>query len=162
MSGIEVAGARGQIPDPDELYGQLNSIGEGSVVALNPEMVCGIDHLLSAAEHAVRAFERGTNSSSSLGLETVLYASGERQIVKALDKMGVRPGSQAVALVLFDLDPDRVIEKLDLKRDDEILDCTRSKLREFGIPKEELDALPSDMAIDLVLERVAFVELIKR
>ena len=162
MSGIEIAGARGKIPDPEELYGKLNSFGEGSVVALNPEMVCGIDHLLTAAEHAKRAFERETNSSSSLGLETILYASGERQIVKALGKMGVLPRSQAVALVLFDLDPDSIIEGLGLKRDDGILECTCMKLRAFGIPQEELDALPLDMAIDLVLERVAFVELIKR
>lgn len=162
MSGIEVAGAKGNIPDPEELYGRLNSIGEGSVVALNPELVCGIDHLLAAAVHAMRAFEQGTNSSSSLGLETILYASGERQIVKALDKMGISPGSQTVALVLFDLDPDSIIEDLGLKRDDCVLECTRMKLIAYGIPEEELNAIPLDMAIDLVLERVAFVELIKR
>jgi KEOPS complex subunit Cgi121 len=162
MSGILVAGARGKIPDPEELYGRLNCLEEGSVVALNPEMVCGIDHLLTAAFHAKRAFERRTNSSSSLGLETILYASGERQIVKALDKMGILPGSQAVALVLFDLDPNSIIEGLGLKRDDGVLECTSMKLREYGIPDEELDALPLDMALDLVLERVAFVDLIKR
>ena len=160
MSAIEVAGARGRF-SPENLYANLNDMG-GPAVAIDPRMVCGRDHLVSAAEHALRAFERGTNSSSSLGLETVLYASGERQISRALEKMGLKPGREEVALVLFDLVADQVIETLGMVRDDSLLECTREKLLAFGIAQEELDTVPPELAGELVLESVAFVEMIKR
>lgn len=162
MKGIEIVGAKGKVSDPEELYLTLHRMGEGSAAAMNSKKVCGKEHLMSAATHAQRAFERGTNSSSSLGLETVLYASGERQISRALEKMGLLPGSEEVALVLFDLDPDEAIRGLGMARDDGILECTLEKLKAFGITDEELDAVPQELIGDLVLERVAFVEIVKR
>ena len=162
MKGIEIVGAKGKVSDPEELYLTLQRMGHGSAAVMNPDKVCGKEHLMSAATHAQRAFERGNNSSSSLGLETVLYASGERQISRALEKMGLIPGSEEVALVLFDLDPDDAIEGLGMARDDGVLECTLEKLRAFGITDEELNAVPRELMCDLVLERVAFVEIIKR
>jgi len=161
MSNIEVIGARGHVTDPEELYRSLNGM-EGTVVALDPGMVCGKDHLSSAATHAERAFQRGTNSSSSLGIETVLYASGERQISRALDRMAVPRGATEVALVLFDLDPERLLDLLDMERDDALLECTVEKLLAFGIGRDEIGSVPEEMRDELVLERVAFVEMLKR
>ncbi len=158
---IEVVGARGNVADPEELYGSLNG-REEVVVALNPAMVCGRQHLLSAAMHALRAFERGTNSSTSLGIETLLYASGERQISHALDKMGIAEEMKGVALILFDADPDEVIDALQMSRDDGLLDCDPERVLAFGIGEDEIRSVPDELMADLVLERVAFVEMLKR
>ncbi len=161
MAAIDVAGARGTVTDPEAMYRALNGM-EGTVAALDPRMVCGRDHLLSAARHAVRAFARGSNSSSNLGLETILYASGERQISRALSKMGVTEGAEGVALVIFDTAPEEVIGSLGMTRDDGLLECTVRKLLAYGISKEEMESVPGDLGADLVLERVAFVEMLKR
>jgi len=161
MAAIEVAGARGAVTDLEAMYRALNEM-DGTVAALDPRMVCGSEHLLSAARHAVRAFARGSNSSSSLSLETILYASGERQISRALSKMGVTEGAEGVALVIFDAAPKEVIGSLGMRRDDELLECTVHKLLAYGISKEEMKSVPGDLRADLVLERVAFVEMLKR
>jgi KEOPS complex subunit Cgi121 len=161
MTGIEVIGARGPVDVPDQLYQRLNGMN-GMVVALDPGMVCGREHLLSAAQHARRAFERGTNSSSNLGIETILYASGERQISRALDKMGIAEGATGIALVIYDASPDEVLDALGMERDDNLLDCALEKLLAFGIKEEEMDSLPEELRGDLILERVAFVEVLKR
>ncbi|MCG7845347.1 MAG: hypothetical protein MIO90_07955, partial [Methanomassiliicoccales archaeon] len=62
---------------------------ETEFVLMDADKVCGPDHLESAVIHARRAFEQGTAASNTLGMEVMLYASGERQISKAKKKMGL-------------------------------------------------------------------------
>lgn len=133
------------------------------VALLDADKVCGTDHLESAVMHARRAFERGTNAANTLGMEVILYASGERQISKAKRKMGLHAETERVAVVLLgEGDMDRALEDLGLRRDDSLLDCTPCKIGAFGLDPRELEAVGEDRAQDLVLEKVAFVELLKR
>jgi tRNA threonylcarbamoyladenosine modification (KEOPS) complex Cgi121 subunit len=95
-------------------------------------------------------------------METLLYASGERQITKAMKKVGLRPGAERVALVLFDVeDVGAVLCALELRRDDAVLEPSLEKARRFGITEQELRAVTHDKYQELVLERVAFVDLSK-
>ena len=162
MSEYEIVGARGKVHDPSHLLKRLQALRSGQVLALDAGMVCGREHLESAVEHALRAFARGTNSANSVTMETMLYASGERQISKAREKMSVKQGADSVALVLFGASKDDVLEITGLEEDDTVLECSRSKLIRFGIEPGELDAVPKEKASDLALERVAFVEILKR
>lgn len=162
MVKVEVMGARGRVDDPASLIEALRSIDGGEAAALDADMVCGRDHLCSAAMHALRAFGRGDNISSTLAVETVLFASGERQISKALKKVGLRAGAERVALVLFDVaDATAVLSSLDLVRDDAVIAPSREKARRFGITDAELEAVPPGKYQELVLERVAFAGLPK-
>lgn len=162
MVKVDILGARGQVGDAEALIAALRGLGEGEGLALDADLVCGKDHLLSAVRHATRAFERGDNVCSSVVVETALYASGERQISKAMKKMSVRIGSERVALVLFGVgDPSEVLRRFGLVRDDDVLEASTEKALRFGITPEELKAVPEDMAEDLVLERVAFVGMQK-
>jgi KEOPS complex subunit Cgi121 len=161
MSEFEIVGGRGKI-DPNQLLGRLKSVKVGRVLALDASMVCGREHLESAVEHAYRAFDRGTNSANDIMMETMLYASGERQISKAREKMSLREDSEGVALVLFDAHKDDVLLVSGLEEDESVLECNMDKLVRFGIAPQELDAVPPGKAKDLVLERVAFVEIMKR
>jgi KEOPS complex subunit Cgi121 len=162
MSDYEIMGGRGKVVDPNQLLARLQSVKGGQVLALDAEMVCGREHLESAVEHARRAFDRGTNSANNMMMETMLYASGERQISKAREKMSVRAGSDRVALILFGAHKDEVLLIAGLVEDESVLECTEDKLVRFGIEPGELEAVPRGKAKDLVLERVAFVEILKR
>jgi KEOPS complex subunit Cgi121 len=162
MVEVEIVGARGRVEDPEVLIEALRSIGGGGCAALDADMVCGCDHLRSAAMHALRAFGRGDNVASTLAVETVLFASGERQISKALKKMSLHIGDERIALVLFGVaDADAALEKFGLRRDDDVLAPSREKAVRFGITEAELDAVPPSRYQDLVLERVAFAGLPK-
>ena len=162
MSDYEIVGARGEVHGLSQLLNRLQSVRRGHVLALDAGMICGREHLESAVEHALRAFARGTNSANDIMMETMLYASGERQISKAREKMSVKEGADNVALVLFGASKDDVLKITGLEEDDAVLECSRSKLIRFGIEPGELDAAPSGRTSDLALERVAFVEILKR
>ncbi len=162
MARFEVLGARGQIGDPRTVIEYLQHLGKGEGLALDADMICGKAHVISAVTHAIRAFERGDNISGSLAVETVLYASGEHQISKAMKKMGIKIGTERVALILIDSIPsDNVVVSLSLKRDDEVLEPSDEKALRFGITKDEIRAVPANKIEDLVLEKVAFVALSK-
>jgi KEOPS complex subunit Cgi121 len=162
MADYSVVGAKGTIPDPRALVERLQQMKVGQALALDAHMVCGREHLDSAVEHALRAFQRGTSSANNLMMETMLFASGERQISKAQEKMGLKSGERSVALVLFGADPAAVLHILGLQRDDAVLEASEQKALAFGVGREELDMVPDEQRPDLVLERVAFVEILKR
>jgi KEOPS complex subunit Cgi121 len=173
---IKVIGARGSIPDVEIFLKQLMEFATKEhlvIQVLNAEMVYGKEHIVSAATHALRSWEQRTNATNSLALETMLYAAGERQIQKAIKKMGIKKGRQAIAFVLIDKEKqkrnrkayDRIIDKLldtfHLKCDDIVLEGNIGTLKHFGITAEELRTVPKTRYGDLILERVAMVDVIK-
>ena len=136
---------------------------DAEMVLMDADKVCGVEHLDSAVLHARRAFERGTNASNTLGMEVILYASGEKQISKAKKKMGLHQETDKVAVIV--LGPENlndVLGDLGLKRDDSLLDCSLEKALAFGVDRKELETVGEGMLVDLVLEKVAFVEMLKR
>ncbi len=138
---------------------------EAEVVLMDADKVCGMEHLDSAVFHARRAFERKTNASNTLGMEVILYASGERQISKAKKKMGLHQDTERVALIVLgpgDADIDTVLRDLGLRRDDTLLDCSAEKGIAFGLDRTEMGTVGDGLLTDLVLEKVAFVEILKR
>jgi KEOPS complex subunit Cgi121 len=162
MADFEIVGARGSIEDPRDLVRRLQSLKQGQVLALNADLVCGIEHLESAVRHALRSFHRGSNSCNTIMMETLLFASGERQISKAQEKMAPQAGDAKVALVLFGASVEDALRATRLERDDSVLDCTMDKVSRFGVGSAEIEAVGAEKAQDLVLERVAFVEIAKR
>jgi len=141
------------------------SMLEADIVLMDADKVCGPDHITSAVIHARRAFEQGTAASNTLGMEVILYASGERQISKAKRKMGLHQETERVAVVLLspeDGDMNLLLRQLGLARDDSLLACGPEKGMAFGIDPVELETLGEERLSDLILEKVAFVDLLKR
>ena len=157
--GVQVVGARGHPGHPDTRLAVARGFRDLQI--LDARLVCGLDHLVSAAEHAERAMRQGTNASKALAVEFVVYASGERQIADALAKMGIRDDTTEFAVIVFGGDPAKALEALRLTRDDAVLAATPAKLRAFGLSEAELASVPPHRQADLVLERVALVDLLK-
>lgn len=114
---IEVAGAR--LPEEGTaIVEEAARLGEemGVTVQLtDARLVCGKEHLEVAAEKALRAQERGLMTARALAAEVLLYASGERQIQKAIGKMGVRDDTTEVGVVAVgDVDAKDILEALGL------------------------------------------------
>jgi len=159
---VRCAGAKVRKGDSNALLRRASEL-DAEMVLMDAGMVCGVDHLDSAVFHARRAFERGTNASNTLGMEVILYASGERQISKAKKKMGLHQETAKVAVVVLGPeDVDQVLDDLDLERDDSLLECSLEKAAAFGIERKELETVGEEMLTDLVMEKVAFVEILKR
>ena len=136
-----------------EIVDHFTSMG-GDVVLLDPDMVAGRGHALSAAEHAERAFREGTNRSKTLPTEIILYCAWERQIGKAMAKMGPKEGRDEYVAILMDVGDPR-LEDIGMERDDSLIDATPWKAERLGLRSCFLS--PEDQAV----ENVAMVELLK-
>ena len=92
---LKIIGAKGDIQDVDNFLKKVESFAQNHniiIQAINADLIYGKNHLISAVEHAVRAMDRKTNTTNSLEMEILLYASGERQLKIAIPKMGVKIG----------------------------------------------------------------------
>jgi len=175
---ITVFGTKGVV---EHVEGFLEKLAEFSksknVVAqvFNADMVYGENHLLSAAEHAIRAFRENTNVMRTLSMEVVLYAAGERQIGTALSKIGVTQGEGNYVFLIISSTPEideakgslktedveRFIREYGMERDDSVLEGNENTLRRFGLSDEEIRTVEKDKYEDLILEKVAMVDVIK-
>ena len=117
---VILAGLRGEVSNSEEVLRTARDAGgaDASIQLMRASMVFGRIHLESAIGHAIRAFEQGRNASNSLATETLLYASGTRQIDRAIKKMGIREGDSGIALVAFgEFSFDEFLEKADFKQE---------------------------------------------
>jgi tRNA threonylcarbamoyladenosine modification (KEOPS) complex Cgi121 subunit len=160
-----VRGARGSITDVDDALEKLNQFCKErncEAQMMDAGLVFGKAHILSAFEHAQRAFDEGRNSSRALATEVMLYASGERQISESIEKMGIKDGTAEFCIVLMgDADIKQLVNDMGLELDDSVLEGNGGNLGAFGITQEEMGTLPEENVFDLVLERVAMVDLLK-
>jgi len=137
------------------------------------ELVATWQHLYFAVLNALNAFKNGVNISKSLAVEMLLYASAQRQIRKAVEFLGVKPHTKAIALVIIGERADDVKATLQVlskavggKRDDTALEISREKMqiirKVFDISDMELEAVmkgnnTKQALIDLIIERMALL-----
>ncbi|RLE98711.1 MAG: hypothetical protein DRJ96_00325 [Thermoprotei archaeon] len=91
-----------ELAEPLSLRALLRAVeGPSGVktVALNPEVLAGPAHVLTAAEYALKAFKRGRNAARSFHVEVMLFAAATREISRALPLMGPPEGAKRVAIV---------------------------------------------------------------
>ncbi len=135
----------------DEIVSHFTSMG-GEVVLMNPDKILGKEHVISAAIHAKRSFEEGTNRSKTILTEVILYAAWERQISKALSKM--RPKGGRYVALLIDID-DPQLDAIGMVRNDSLIDATPEKAERLGLNDPFLSFEQQ------AVENVAMVELLK-
>ncbi len=165
---IKIIGGIADIEDVAEFIKTLGDVAKRykvTVQALDADKVAGAEHLRFAVEKAVRSMSSQTNISKDLGMEILLYASGRRQISKAL-QLGVSPGESNVAIVIVGDGVERAAKEIkNLIQEAPVLDYNESKkdviMRTFSITDAEIEAVGEDKIPKLVLERVALLDVLK-
>jgi len=166
---IKIIGAKGNIEDVDIFLKQISDFSEKNKIiiqAFNADLIFGKNHIISSYNHAVRSFKRKNNITNSLAMEVLLYSSGERQIKLAIPKMGINKGTANVAFVFIGekLSNKKINEFLKMiyfKFDDKVIEGDINTLKKFGFSDTEIKTVVKDKYEDLILEKVAMVDIIK-
>lgn len=162
--------------DPSEILRHVRmAVPDTDVQFFDGRRIAGKEHLEIAAINALQAFKAGINLSRSAAMETLLYASAQRQIDVAISTLGVTRDTKIVGLVVFSDTRDRVevIENriaqfVGTKLNEALLDeWPESKVTEimrlYGIEAPELEAIKmpnhqiNDAIKKAVIERVALL-----
>jgi len=153
------------IDNVDNFLQKLKRISEERNIilqALDADKLAGEEHIKFAVQKAMNSFKTGTNIANDLAKEIMLYASGTRQISKAI-RLGIHRGENNIVLVAvgeafafsgFDeIIPKPVLEYNESKKE--------AIMKVFNITKEEIEAVGEEKIPELVLERVALVDVMK-
>ncbi len=126
--------------------------------------MAGIAHVRSSLFHALRAFREERTISNSLEMEALLYACGSRQCQHAI-RFGIHAGRNDAYLCICPGIDNAVVELLKFgeicDEDWELLYPEKiARLRDiFGITQEEVDIVGISRLTELILERVALLEV---
>ena len=172
----EIVGFKDVEIDGTEAF--LKMINRGKPVGVDvqffdADIVATWQHLYFAMLNALTAFKNGQNLSKSVAMETMLYASGRRQIQKATQLLGIKPTSHNIAVLAIGGKTEAIQEalakialRLGGQRDDSVLELSGKKMervrRVFDISDVELGTVMDEdgmekALVDLVIERVALL-----
>jgi len=134
------------------------------------QLIASPNHLYFATLNALQAFQNKTNISKSIAMETMLYASAEHQIQKAITRLGIKPQTQTMAIVIVAKEQNHIEELLrtltefiGTKPDNTVLELTKEKEAQihqtFQITSTELEILTNNKTktTDLVIEQIALL-----
>lgn len=149
--------------------------GNACVQFFDAKLIASWHHLYFSVLNAVTAFKNRMQISKSRAIETLLYASAQRQIKKAVKVIGIHPSSHEVAVVIIANSSNEASSLLKIVsallegsiRDDRLLELTNEKAEGiktlFEISDIELEAKTknedekNEALIDLVIEHVALL-----
>jgi KEOPS complex subunit Cgi121 len=133
------------------------------VQALDADKVVSERHITFATEKALAAISEKRNIARDAGMEILRYASGERQIERAL-AMGVSRFTKRIALILATDDSKCVWPDVSELSQILVVDgrgCSfkgEAVKETFNISQEEIEAVGVDRIDELVIERVALAD----
>ncbi|MDH7593280.1 MAG: KEOPS complex subunit Cgi121 [Methanomicrobiales archaeon] len=165
---FEVCGGTAEIGDVDAFIRTMRGIAAANgtrIVCLNADMVAGVAHVESAVRHAIRAQESGVMISSALEMEVLLYAAATRQCSVAIE-FGVHsgknrmyicfipPSKNAISMMNAYVQFNEGWEEMDDEGGERLA-------RLFSITPAELEVVGAERFTELVLERVALLDINK-
>jgi KEOPS complex subunit Cgi121 len=173
---VAIAGFRNvKIKNINSFFGIVRrKAGDVHVQLFDAKLIAGWEHLYFAALNALNAFKNKTNISKGVAVESLLYASAQRQIEKAVELLGIKPDSSQVAVLIVAETKQRAVSTLKVvsklmmgERDDSVLELTNGKVKGvkglFGISDLELEVklekegFEKEALIDLVIEHMALL-----
>ena len=134
------------------------------IICFNADMLAGIRHAHAAMYHSVRAYKKGAMVSNTLEMEALLYAAGSRQCSLAAS-FGIHPGENHLYVCCYPTSQkvwDELVPLIHVVEDSwSIMNPEKqANLRDlFGITDEEIATTNGDRIVDLVLERIALLEV---
>lgn len=164
-------GAYGTISDASKIFKEIDNLSKNNnalIQMVNADVIFGKDHIISAMFHTQRCFANKTNSLDDASLELLLYLSGERQISKAISKIGITNQTTKFAIIVSsekqnndEIIVHTLLSQFNLCRDDTVLEGDSTTLKQFGLSKQEISTVSKQLYGDLILEKVALVDIIK-
>lgn len=163
LDNVEILGFKAEITSIGETLNKINSLIEDYDVGnkqhnkqpiiqlMDAKAIAGKKHLEQGVIQAIKSFERGENLAKDLGIEILLRTSGQRQISKAFNILGLKEGSMDIAVVMIDCLNETVDSLNDMfDRNDAVLDADESILKEiYDIGEKELKTIHiEDILID--------------
>ena len=147
---------------------------EAPIQFFDAKKVAGPQHIYFAALNAMNAYEKKINISNNLAVESLLYASAQRQITKAVKMLGImQDTSEVAALIIAENSHEKkdglclVSKMIPGERNDSVLELTNQKIMSikklFGISDLEFEAklknqeLEKEDLTDLIIERMALL-----
>ena len=144
-----------------------------AVQFFDADLIATEQHLYFAVLNALEAFKNNSNLSKGLAMETMLYASAQRQIQKAISRSGIKPKSTNMAAVIISQDTaglktilDALTQVLGNNPDESVLKISNQKMKRlketFQISEKELETVSKDeddeiALVDLVIEHMALL-----
>ena len=156
-----------EVSDPGAFLETIRLIGtrwHTHLIFFNADLMAGRAHALSALFHAFRAKEEGCMISSRVEMEALLYAAGSRQCQSGM-RFGLHKGRNKAYLCICPPSREAFRELLPLVTVssgdwNEISPEKAERLAEnFAITLPEIEAAGPDRLGELVLERVALLEV---
>ena len=170
---ISIVGAEGEISNIEEFMDIIKMFSDRYNIVIqvfDADMIYSRNHILSSVLHALRAMEQNTNTTNSLSMEILLYASGERQLKHAIPKIGIKKGCSRIVLLALDISDkisdfskitSDILDSLHLSRNDSVLNGDLETLIRFGVKQTEIDTIMKHKYEDIILEKIALVDIIK-
>ena len=163
----EIYEARCEVADRSRFLRELRAIADEyrtSVVVFDAARMAGREHVTAALHHAWRSFYEGTPIANSFEMEALLFAAGTRQTSVA-SGFGIREGATEAYVCICPPAQgayDALKQLVTFVNEDweEIDEEKRDRLMKlFAITPQELEVVGTEKFRDLVLERVALLEV---
>lgn len=174
---VSIIGFRNvKIVDVNQFVEKIRGAAKPALVQMfDADRVAGFEHLFFAILNALRAFSQKNNISETVDMESLLYASGQRQIRKAIEMTGVKLDTSNVAVLILADDKLKIQngEKgvnglINGVRDDQILEVRSEEkihklMKLFNVTELELRSLSDRKTADykmitkLIIERGALL-----
>lgn len=162
-----------RVEEVPRMVGRLREAGKetgATLQMLRTDLLAGPGHLHAAVKGATRSWRSGRPIARDLAMELLVYASGQRQIQRALE-LGLRPGLDTYVLVALGMKepigepPGGLLTPLPGDPGDPLAYHPGKReaiCRYYGITPREIAAAGGEERIpDLVVERVVLVDLLK-
>ena len=172
---VEITGYRGVEFEKAETFlktSRKQTMQNVEIQFFDAELIATQEHLYFAVLNALQVFKNKTNHSKSPAMETILYASAQRQIQRAIERCGIKPQTKNMALIIIGEDPKQIQDVLQAvtkcvgsEPDESVLEMTKAKeekiKKTFEITDTELKTLENGnqkkAIVNLVIERVALL-----
>jgi KEOPS complex subunit Cgi121 len=136
------------------------------IICFDADRMAGRRHVEAAVCQGIRAWDEGTSIADSLEMEVLLYAGGTRQTSLGRN-FGLTPNTRNLYLCFIPPCEEATTEMLQWVRftEDHDENLSEEKVRRladlFGITRAECETVGKDRIPELVIERVALLNVYK-
>lgn len=172
---VEITGFRNVAFPKAEEFLKTNRKENKQIVDIqffDADLIASQHHLYFAVLNALQSFQNKTNISKSLAMETMLYASAQRQIQKAIKRCGIKPETTNMAVVIIGESTSilpvlgTISKCVGVQPDEKVLEMSKEKekkiIKTFQIKDEEVKVVVKnndveEAVVNLVVEQVALL-----